>query len=84
MPLMRVLTRDGVLDTDVASGSAEESTIGSYWNAVQGFLATGVESKLNAFVDVSVAGHRLETDPSWIEYWEESGDLDFEDVYRMR
>ncbi len=82
--LMRILTREGVIDVPVGAGTGDASTVGTYWNAVQQFLASGDESALKTFDGVSVAGHRLETDASWIEYWAESGQLDFEEIYGIR
>lgn len=81
--LMRVLTRDGVIDVPIEAGSDDASTLGSYWNAIQQFLDTGNVEVLAPFQgvfvgglrvrvlsqDVIVGGHRLETDPDWIEYW---------------
>lgn len=82
--LMRLLTRDGVIDEPIEEGSDDASTIGSYWNAIQLFLDTGNVEGLIPFQDVIVAGHRLETDPDWIEYWAYKGDLGFPDIYSLR
>jgi hypothetical protein len=82
--LMRLLTRDGVIDEPIEVGSWEASVLGSYWNAVKWFLETGETEALAPFEDLVVAGHVLETDPDWIEYWAYQGDLGFPDIYSLR
>ncbi len=82
-PVMRLLTRDGVEDLPVRN-DAEASLLGSYWNAVQRFLATGEEEGLARFGPVQVGGKRLEVDPDRIEFWARYGELDFEDIYESR
>jgi hypothetical protein len=67
--LMRILTRDGVIDAPVEVGSDDASALGSYWNAIKQFLETGETDRLEPFRDTAVTGHLLETDPDWIEYW---------------
>jgi len=82
--LMRVLTRDGVIDAPVEVGSGEASALGSYWNAIKQFLETGESDLLWPFEGFVVAGHGLETDPDWVEYWAYQGDLGFPDIYSLR
>lgn len=82
--LMRLLTRDGVIDEPVEVGSADASMISSYWNAIQRFLGSGEVEDLEPFRGKIVRGHRLETDPDWIEYWAYQGDLGFPDIYSLR
>ena len=82
--LMRILTRDGVIDEAIDVGSYEASTIGSYWNAIKQFLETGETEHLHPFQDAVVGRHVLETDPDWIEYWAYQGDLGFPDIYSLR
>jgi hypothetical protein len=82
--LMRLLTRDGVIDAWIEVGSDDASTIGSCWNAIQQFLGTGEVEGLAPFRDTVVGGHLLETDPDWIEYWAYHGDLGFPDIYSLR
>jgi len=80
--LMRILTRDGVLDVEFPDAD-ERSLLGRYWNEVRLFLE-GRPSDLEQFEGARVAGHRLETDPDWIEAWGESGVLDFDEIYAIR
>ena len=82
--LMRILTRDGVIDAPVEVGPGEASLLGSYWNAIRQFLETGEMDLLEPFEGVVVAGHVLETEPDWIEYWAYQGDLGFPDIYSLR
>ena len=70
--LMRVLTRDGVLDVEV-SHPYERSVVGSYWNDVRFFLEAEPYN-LTQYRGFTVAGHALETDPDWLEYWAEQGE----------
>ena len=78
--LMRVFTDEGVQDLDVPDRD-ERTTVGNHWNAIKGFLGDGSTDRLYPFEDQSVAGHRLQTDPSEIEIWAYRGELDFEDIY---
>lgn len=80
---MRVLTGEGVEDISVPT-ERDASLVGSYWNAVQRFLATGEEEGLARFGRVRVAGRQLEVDPDRIEFWARYGELDFEDIYESR
>src|SRR4051794_23460323 len=83
--LMRILTREGVLDIEVTD-PYERSIVGSYWNYVRLFLE-GKESELPWWwreEEVRVAGHLLEVEPDWIEHWAHAGDLEFEDIYAIR
>ncbi len=82
--LMRLLTRDGVLDVPVERYSPEASTIGAYWNAVNAFLATGDTEVLEPFRDAHLGPYRLEVDPDWIEHWAYEGELDFPTIYSLR
>lgn len=78
--LMRVFTDEGVQDLDVPYED-ERRTVGNHWNAIKGFLGDGSVDRLWPFVDQTVAGRRLQTDPSEIEIWAYRGELDFEDIY---
>lgn len=82
--LMRLLTREGVIDEPIEVGSTEASTLGYYWNAIQQFLDSGEVEALEPFRDAVVGGRLLETDPDWIEYWAYRGDLGFPDIYSLR
>lgn len=92
-PAIRVLTRDGV---QVVTGlSADDrADVARHWNAVRRYLETGDETGLSAFDDHLVGaielphqpnvvrgGHRLETDPSVIEWHAVRGDVRFESIY---
>jgi hypothetical protein len=80
--LMRVLTREGIVDIEVGD-ELERSALGSYWNDVRLYLE-GRPYDLRQYAGVVVAGHVLETDVEWIEYWADSGELEFEEIYSVR
>ena len=80
--VMRVLTREGILDVEVAD-ELERSALGSYWNDVRLYLE-GQAYDLRQYTGVVVGGYVLETDVEWIEYWADSGELEFEDIYSIR
>ena len=77
---MRILTKDGVIDTLVFdSGTA--SLIGNYWNAIRRYLWTGDMSELEKFEGESVNFHRLLTDPDLIDDWDRVGELELDSIY---
>ena len=80
--VMRVLTREGVIDVEVPDPD-ERSVLGSYWNDVR-FYLEGKPYDLRQYTGVTVSGLVLETDPDWIEYWADSGELEFEEIYGIR
>jgi hypothetical protein len=77
---MRILTDEGVIDTLVLSDEVA-SRIGSYWNAVRHYLATGDTEQLAEFDEESVNFHRLLTDPDRIDEWARFTDLDLDSIY---
>ena len=77
---MSVLSVDGVVDIDTR-GSRVRSTIGSHWNAVRQFGATGDVALLEPFEGNRVGGVLLETDPDQIEEYLRQGGLDIDDIY---
>jgi hypothetical protein len=77
---MRRLTTEGLDFVEVAD-AAEQSTLGSYWNAVRTYLRTGDDSQLWAFEGEVIAGRALETDLDRIEEWARRGEISFEDIY---
>lgn len=78
--MMRILTPDGVIETEVASDE-DRSHIGAYWNAVQHVLDTGKDDLVRGFDHVEIEGYPLETEVDTITRWAKQGDLDFEDIY---
>ena len=80
--LMRVLTRDGVVDLEV-NDEYERSVLGSYWNDVQLFLENQPYN-LDQYRGMTIAGQPLETDLDWLEYWADRDELEFEEIYSTR
>jgi hypothetical protein len=77
---MRILTSGGVADVELRTFAAR-SKVGSYWNALQHFLATGETERLDEFRRTLIKGHRLLTDPDEIERLARLGELDVDDIY---
>jgi len=77
---MRILTADGIEDLELNTSEAR-SAVGSHWNAIQRFLATGDSDALERFALTSVRRRRLLTDPDEIERLARIGELDVEDIY---
>lgn len=80
--VMRILTREGISDVEVVD-PLERSALGSYWNDVRLYLE-GKPHDLGQYQGVVAGGYVLETDVEWIEYWADSGELEFEDIYSVR
>lgn len=80
MARMRILTEDGVEDVELDTFQAR-STVGSYWNAVQRFLATGETNDLEQYSRTRIRGRVLLTDPDELERLAQIGELDVEDIY---
>jgi hypothetical protein len=76
MSRMRILTTRGVVDVEVSLPLAR-SAIGSHWNAVQHFLATGDTDQLQRFRLLPM----LLTDPDEIERLARIGELDIDGIY---
>jgi len=77
---MRILTGDGVEDVELHTFRAR-SIVGSHWNAVQRFLATGETDDLEAFRGILIRNRGLLTDPDEIERQARIGELDVDDIY---
>lgn len=80
---MWVLIKDaGPLVVEITS-EEDASLLGSYWNAVQKYLDNGDEEALIEFRGETVGdgSFELESNPSEIEYWARTGELDFKDIY---
>jgi hypothetical protein len=77
---MRALTTAGLRDMELESYEAR-SAVGSHWNAVQAFLATGDTERLRPFEAVVIRDYLLLTDPDEIERLARIGDLDVDDIY---
>lgn len=84
---VRVLTTEG-LQVVTGLGDSEASAVARHWNAVRRYLEQGDESGLAEFEDRVVGrtpqlpgGHRLETDPSVIEWHAVRGEVRFESIY---
>lgn len=77
---MSVLSVDGVVDVDTR-GSRVRSTIGSHWNAVRQFGATGDVALLEPFEGARVGGVVLATNPDLVEEYLRQGGLDIDDIY---
>lgn len=80
MARMRILTRGGVEDVELHTFRAR-SVVGSYWNAVQRFLATGETDDLEVYRGYRIRGHWLLTDPDEIERQARIGELNVDDIY---
>lgn len=80
MDRMRILTKQGVVDTIVFDQSTA-SMIGRYWNAIRHYLWTGDTSGLKPFEGESVNFHRLLTDPDLIDDWDRVGELELDSIY---
>ena len=79
---MRILTASGVEDVELHTSEAR-SVVGSYWNAVQRFLATGDAEAFGPYSRTIVRGHRLLIDPDEIERLARLGELDVDDIYEV-
>ncbi len=77
---MTVLGPEGPVDVDVR-GSRTASLIGSHFNAVGRYLATGDPAVLAPYRGVVVDGVPLLTDPSLIEQLAAQRELDIDDIY---
>jgi hypothetical protein len=77
---MRILTSDGVKDVELKTPEAR-SAVGSYWNAVQHFLATGETEPLEPWEGILIRGRLLLTDPDELERQAQIGELDIDDIY---
>jgi hypothetical protein len=75
----RVLTTDGVKETDVLS-SRQASLVGAHWNAVDAYLHTGNPLGLRKFTNVRIGGMALATDPEQIEAYARR-ELAIDDIY---
>ena len=80
MTRMRILTRDGVENVELQTARGR-SAVGSYWNAVQIFLATGDTEPLDSWDGILIRGRRLLTDPDEIERQARIGEIDIDDIY---
>jgi hypothetical protein len=77
---MAVYGYHGRVDVDVPTRRAA-SLVGSHFNAVGRFLATGDPSYLDPFIGRRVGGVELLTDPNRIEQLEARRELDIDDIY---
>jgi hypothetical protein len=77
---MCVLTTAGVKDLDVEPPAAR-SIVGSHWNAVQAFLATGETEPLEPYWTIVINDYLLMSDPDEIERLARIGELDIDDIY---
>jgi hypothetical protein len=77
---MRVLTTSGLKDLELDSARSR-SIVGSHWNAIQAFLATGDTDPLKPYATFLIKDYLLLTDPDEIERLARIGELDIEDIY---
>ena len=82
---VRYTTPDGRTETVLVRGSKEAEIVARWQGAVLRFQRTGDPSHLRrlkrkTFVDASGKRRRLPTDPSEIERWTATGQLDIEEV----
>ncbi len=77
---MTVLGPEGPVDVDVR-GSGTASVIGSHFNAIARYLATGDPAVLAPYRAVVVDGVPLLTDPLLIEELAAQRELDIDDIY---
>jgi hypothetical protein len=81
--VMTVLARDGLMHEVELRSSRQASLVGEHWAAIQHYLRTGDDSRLQALEGETVAGITLETDPDQIDIWERLGELELEDIYAL-
>lgn len=79
MTRMKALSTDGVVWVDIID-TAEESDISMHWSAVHKYLESGDTEGLHLLEGVGIGMYWLETDPAEIEFWVETGLLDFRDL----
>jgi hypothetical protein len=77
---MAVYGYQGRVDVDVPSRPAA-SLVGSHFNAVGRYLATGDTSYLDPFIGIRIGGVELLTDPDRIEQLAARRELDIDDIY---
>jgi hypothetical protein len=77
---MAVYGYDGRVDVNVPNRRAA-SLIGSHFNAVGRYLATGDPSYLDPFIGRHVGAVELLTDPARIEQLAARRELDIDDIY---
>jgi hypothetical protein len=80
MALMRVLTTSGIRDLELDSPQSR-SIVGSYWNAIQAFLATGDTDPLTPYRLIVIKDYLLLTDPDEIERLARVGEIDVDEIY---
>jgi hypothetical protein len=81
--VMVVLGSDGVTHEVEVRGSRAASLVSEHWAALQHYLHTGDDSRLQALEGKTVAGIPLETDPDRIDEWERRGELEIDDIYDL-
>lgn len=78
---LTALTTEGQVGIDVTD-SATASRIGSHWAAIDHYLASGHEDRLQPFRGRRIGRYVLETDPDVIDELARRGELSFEDLYQ--
>jgi hypothetical protein len=77
---MRVLTTSGLKDLELDSRKTR-SIVGSHWNAIQAFLATGDTDPLEPYTTTLIKDSLLLTDPDEIERLAQIGEIDIDHIY---
>jgi hypothetical protein len=81
-PMKAIQAGVGPVVVDVR-GSRAASRLGSYWNAVDHYRATGDDEPLRHLRGTKVGGVELETDPEVIDYLSAIGQIEFETIYQV-
>ena len=78
---MYVFSGGQLVNVDVR-GSRKASEVSGYFSAVNHYLTTGDDSRLQPFVGKTVAGYEYETDLDAIDEIGRRGELSIESIYR--
>ena len=79
---MLIPTGHGVAPT-LIRGSKNASQLGRYMSAVGKFLVSGDTDPLEEFEGLSIAGHRLITDPDVLSTLAQAGALQLDQIYAL-
>ena len=79
---MRIHSDGRTIEVDVR-GSSKASLVAAHHNAVQHYLETGDVGALDPFINKTVAGRRLETDPDVLDEMARRNSLDIDTIYQL-
>ena len=80
---MRLVTADAGVIAAVVAGSGKRALVGAHHVAIRAWLLYGDDSALAVLDGKSVAGHRLQTDPTVIKQLYRQGELSFLEIYAL-